>query len=83
MRASSTSLPVELLDEVLAGTGALDLAQPWPPGVGVVIGPDERSRLGVQQGYKQTEVGVIPEDWEVVVLGEFGTFKKGKGINKS
>ena len=30
--------------------------------------------------YKQTEVGVIPEDWVVASLGELGTFKNG--INK-
>jgi type I restriction enzyme S subunit len=29
-----------------------------------------------------TEVGVIPEDWEVKKLGEVGTFSKGKGIRK-
>ncbi|NLY12373.1 MAG: hypothetical protein GXZ10_02015 [Gammaproteobacteria bacterium] len=34
----------------------------------------------VPAGYKQTEVGVIPEDWEVLALGEIGTFKNG--INK-
>jgi type I restriction enzyme S subunit len=31
-------------------------------------------------GYKQTEVGVIPEDWEVYTLGEIGKFKNG--LNK-
>lgn len=25
--------------------------------------------MGVRPGYKQTEVGVIPEDWEVKPLG--------------
>ncbi len=25
-----------------------------------------------KQGYKQTEVGVIPEDWEVKKVGEIG-----------
>ncbi len=28
--------------------------------------------MEVKPGYKQTEVGVIPEDWEVKVLGETG-----------
>ena len=46
-RASSIFFTSELLDEVRAGTGVLDLAEPWPPGVGVVIGPDVSSRLGV------------------------------------
>ena len=31
------------------------------------------------EGYKQTEVGVIPEDWEVASLGDF-TSKIGSGI---
>ena len=37
----------ELLAEVRAGSGVLDLAKPWPPGVDVAIGPDASSRLGV------------------------------------
>lgn len=31
----------------------------------------------VPVGYKQTEVGVIPEDWEVCELGEAITFQRG------
>jgi type I restriction enzyme, S subunit len=31
-------------------------------------------------GYKQTEVGMIPEDWKIHQLGDIGTFKNG--INK-
>ena len=34
----------------------------------------------MKPGYKQTEVGVIPEEWEVKPLGELGQFKNG--INK-
>jgi type I restriction enzyme S subunit len=34
----------------------------------------------IRQGYKQTEVGVIPEDWEAVPLSRLGQFKNG--INK-
>ncbi len=34
----------------------------------------------VPAGYKRTEVGVIPEDWEVRTLGALGDFKNG--INK-
>lgn len=34
----------------------------------------------VRAGYKQTEVGVIPEDWDAVSLGNIGAFKNG--INK-
>lgn len=33
-------------------------------------------------GYKQTEVGTIPVDWEVKSLGEIGDFAKGKGLLK-
>ena len=31
----------------------------------------------VPKGYKQTEVGVIPEDWELNKLGKHATFKTG------
>jgi len=31
----------------------------------------------MKAGYKQTEVGVIPEDWEVTSLGEHATFRTG------
>lgn len=43
----------------------------------------EAAQKLVPEGYKQTEVGVIPEDWEVLSLGELGTFKNGinKGAN--
>ena len=33
--------------------------------------------------YKQTELGLIPEDWEVKKLGELGFFFKGKGVPKT
>jgi type I restriction enzyme S subunit len=36
--------------------------------------------FGEGKGYKQTEVGVIPEDWEMKDLGDVGEFKNG--INK-
>lgn len=32
--------------------------------------------------YKQTEIGVIPEDWDVVTMGFLGPFSKGQGIRK-
>lgn len=35
----------------------------------------------VKSGYKQTEIGLIPEDWEINKLGNIGDFKNG--INKS
>src|SRR5262245_24314385 len=37
--------------------------------------------MELKPGYKQTEVGVIPEDWMVQSLGELGHFKNG--INKA
>ena len=34
----------------------------------------------VEKGYKQTEVGVIPEDWEVKCLGDIGEVRMCKRI---
>ncbi|MFZ4623409.1 MAG: hypothetical protein ACOYNF_04145 [Rhodoferax sp.] len=34
---------------------------------------------GLRVGHKQTEVGVIPEEWDVAQVGEFAT-KVGSGI---
>ncbi len=34
------------------------------------------------KGYKQTEVGLIPKDWEIATLGEIGKFKNGINKNK-
>jgi type I restriction enzyme S subunit len=36
----------------------------------------------VRPGYKQTEVGVIPEDWEVMALGEIGDVRMCKRVLK-
>jgi len=33
-------------------------------------------------GYKQTELGEIPEDWEIRRLGDIGVFSKGTGVKK-
>jgi type I restriction enzyme S subunit len=33
--------------------------------------------------YKQTSIGLVPNDWEVKKLGEIGIFSKGKGILKA
>ncbi|TXJ24962.1 MAG: restriction endonuclease subunit S [Chitinophagaceae bacterium] len=38
--------------------------------------------MEVKKGYKQTEIGMIPSDWEVKRLGELGRFSKGQGIKK-
>ncbi|CAA6689989.1 MULTISPECIES: restriction endonuclease subunit S [unclassified Lentimonas] len=36
-----------------------------------------RSTSSVQAGYKQTEVGVIPEDWDAVSIRDIFNFKQG------
>jgi type I restriction enzyme, S subunit len=36
--------------------------------------------MELRAGYKRTEAGVIPEDWEVLPLGAFGKFKGGNGF---
>lgn len=36
----------------------------------------------IQTNYKPTEIGLIPEDWEVDELQNLGVFYKGKGIKK-
>lgn len=41
------------------------------------FGPQTKS-----PAYKQTELGLIPDDWEVKKLSEFGTFSKGSGISR-
>ena len=36
--------------------------------------------VDVKPGYKQTEVGVIPEDWEVNSVGDMGEVRAGKAL---
>lgn len=36
--------------------------------------------MEVRKGYKQTDIGVIPEDWDVISLGDIFDFKNG--LNK-
>lgn len=38
--------------------------------------------MELKDGYKQTEVGVIPEDWKVYPMGYLGSFSKGQGVRK-
>jgi len=38
--------------------------------------------MEMMSGYKQTEVGVIPEEWEVKRFWEIGKLSKGKGLLK-
>ena len=39
--------------------------------------------MNLPQGYKQTELGIIPEDWDVKILGDIGTFSKGSGVSRT
>lgn len=39
--------------------------------------------MELRAGYKRTEVGVIPEAWEVRPMGQIGTLTMGKGLLKS
>jgi len=39
--------------------------------------------MEVKPGYKHTEVGIIPEDWDVVSLGEVCQMKSGEGITSA
>lgn len=37
--------------------------------------------MEVKPGYKQTEVGVIPQDWNLVQAGDVGRFRGGNGFS--
>ena len=39
--------------------------------------------MNIPQGYKQTELGIIPEDWEIMTFDELGTFSKGSGVSRA
>ncbi|NMB47972.1 hypothetical protein GYA13_00825 [Candidatus Kuenenbacteria bacterium] len=36
----------------------------------------------IPKGYKKTEIGVIPEDWEIKKLGELADYKNGKSLER-
>ncbi|MDE6296446.1 MAG: restriction endonuclease subunit S [Muribaculaceae bacterium] len=36
----------------------------------------------IETKFKQTELGPIPEDWDVIALNEIGSFSKGSGISR-
>lgn len=42
----------------------------------------EKENKILKKGYKQTEIGVIPEDWEIKTLDKIGSFSKGNGVKK-
>lgn len=39
--------------------------------------------MAVKAGYKQTEVGVIPQDWEVMLFGDLINYVKGNAFKSS
>lgn len=39
--------------------------------------------MELKPGYKQTDVGVIPEDWETVTLSSLSSMKSGEGITSA
>lgn len=42
----------------------------------------ETTTKSTSAGYKSSEVGKVPKEWNVKTLSEFGTFSKGKGIKR-
>lgn len=46
-----------------------------------VYAPETPETERVPPGYKQTDVGVIPEDWEVAAVGDVATFMSGALIS--
>ena len=38
--------------------------------------------MEVKPGYKRTDLGIIPDDWETKPMSEIGKFAKGKGLLK-
>jgi len=49
-------------------------------GVGVMARQGTQSG-GTRRGYKETEIGEIPVEWEVKTLGEVAKFSSGKGLS--
>ena len=43
---------------------------------------EERSDVAIQSGFKMTEVGMIPSDWEVKTLGDIFDFSAGGDLQK-
>lgn len=43
---------------------------------------EESKNADIPKGYKHTALGILPQDWEVVRLGDIGIFLKGSGISK-
>ena len=41
---------------------------------------EQLNRGEVPEGYKKTDVGIVPQEWEVKKLKDIGEFSKGKGL---
>ena len=39
--------------------------------------------MEVKAGYKQTEVGIIPDDWQVMTLSKVSRMKSGESITEA
>src|SRR5438105_4494365 len=37
--------------------------------------------MELRDGYKRTEVGIIPKDWEIVTIGSLAKFTSGSSLN--
>lgn len=48
----------------------------------LLTGKKRLAGFGVNKGYKMTEVGLIPEDWEVMSIGEVMKIRHGKDQKK-
>lgn len=47
----------------------------------MIVKKNEMNNIkAIPTGYKQTEAGIIPEDWDVFLLGDVFDFKNG--LNK-
>lgn len=44
---------------------------------------DAKVKYVIPRGYKKTELGIIPEDWEIKSLGEIGKCLRGVSYNGS
>jgi type I restriction enzyme, S subunit len=67
---------IAALDQLIAKTRHLKTATMQQ----LLTGKKRLPGFGEGKGYQQSEIGMIPEDWEVVKLGSLGKFKNG--INK-
>lgn len=43
----------------------------------------QATKLAIADEYRQTELGMVPQEWTIERLGDFASFSKGAGISKS